>query len=232
MGLQSADGIAKLAYGYLIEIPEDVSWCVFGDRIKKFQYDSSLFATAARALPDKASLKDDTGVLPEPLAKSARMTLRSILTTTDSDDLTDAEKELQEETEDFENCAFAVTYNLKDDIDQAIVKVLGEDHGLELSVVCASGGYEGDDGHLHPIIVLEASAYTKQVELDYPGTFAVSLGSIIEQPHDLEEFHAKLDKVMTAFGLKAQSTSSKSSEEDQLSSLGWHLIAACAGNPN
>ena len=78
MGRHSANGSAILAYGYLIEIPDDVSWCVFGDRIKKFEYYSLLFATAARALPDKASLKDDAGDLSEPLAKSARMTLAAL----------------------------------------------------------------------------------------------------------------------------------------------------------
>lgn len=185
-------------------------------RLKEYKYDDSLFATAARSMAKSGELDDAAAAIPEQIAEAARVASRPVLISqTDEQAMTEDEKKIEHEWDD--DCID----NHHPDAGNAIDKILGDDHGLELRVFVAFSGYEGDcDDYMDPILFLfhEASCVVDENECrPHAKAHAFSLPVLAKEEET--QINANMDKVLHALGLEAEAEPT------------WQLIVTNSCNP-
>ena len=218
MGRDSASGKAILVYG--VKLVDDksaqVNWLITKRRFKNFEYDKSLFAMAARAVPDKqANLKDDE-MVPEAVAKRAHPATKKLLVMV-GDELSEEEKNINDKAGFYGNDPREVA---EDFAHEAIKQVLGEENDLALRLISARSGYEHYDKEFLPsVLILESTSLTCDLESLEPEVQALSLGPSLPVAKNTEKVNGQFKKVLSAFGI------------EDAPDPEWHLVLAVDCDP-
>ena len=210
MGRDSSSLNLVFAYGIVIKLPKDPSWPILEKRLKAFEYDTSLFATAARSVLSKKDSKEVLSTeLPEQISESAKGVARPVLISQyDQEGMTESEREIKHSHYDT-----AEEFGIEREAARAITKILGEDHGLALTPFCASSGYEEDDGVLDPVLLLHYDdTLCRALWYEDPGAYTSDLN--LPTLDNKDEMNQKISQVLGALGLEATS-----------SAPGWRYVA-------
>lgn len=190
MGRNYSTGTLFLAFGSTIKLPEETNWYHAVQRLKSFEYDASLFASASRVANATGQLDKD--VIPEPIAKSARTSSEPVLV---SDEDVEGESDY-EHLQSREN-----SYDIVKGLRNAFEKILGKEHLIDVHFIEPSSGYEYEIGALDPVVFFfhKDSVKIKEEILD-PGciTHRVDLPIL----PNADSFASDLKRVFLVLGME------------------------------
>jgi hypothetical protein len=183
-----------VAYGAVIELPRSPSVLLLCKRL--LDVESSLFATAARAVP-KQDLDDESG-LPEQIAKSARIVRSILVSRYDTDAMTQEECDALEEEEGEDDSLDDARIGRASEA--AINKIVGDGHGLELK------GFKGLiywDNHDDGVLLLE---HFESRFVRFCVNAGVADATTLNMPNieRKEEIDRNIHQVLRALGLEAE----------------------------
>lgn len=183
-----------VAYGAVIELPTSPSVLLLCKRLLDFE--NSLFATAARAVP-KQDLDDESG-LPEQIAKSARIVRSILISSYDTDAMTEEECAALEEKEGEDDSLDDARIGRASEA--AINKIAGDGHGLELK---AYKGLIYWDNHDDGVLLLEhvKSRFVRTcVNEGVAAAMTLNMPTIERK----EEIDGNIHQVLRALGLETE----------------------------
>jgi hypothetical protein len=176
------------------------------DRLKDFRYDDSLAAASARAIPREVLADDEKGGLPEQISKCARLATASVLIS--SYDMTEEEEDHYEQSDD--DPLDELQSMMAEYADVAFESILGKDHGIALTFLCAIPGYEDANYLEDPTVFLHSSEEGRIIRDHHlrPKVQSYDLTAVLPTPStggaDTTDVDGKIDRVLKVLSLEAE----------------------------